>query len=384
MKSGLKRIFGETACGSNEFEVKQEVFYNRYGHWKNKKGSFKDNSKQKDQIQKGTNPLDRQGRRTKCAICSSVFHWVKDCPHKDVKYVEEDQEDECNLVMFTNETQIFMTEAFGTAILDTVCTRTVYGAKWLFDYVETLNEEEKDNIVEQRSERIFRFGDGSKVKALKNVVIPAVIGDKQCTISTDVVDLELPLLLSKESLKKANAILNLNDDEAILFGQKVKLEQTSSGHYCINLRSQSISRQVIDNPSALVVLEEMSSKDKSVAVKKLHRQFGHASEQKLKDLLKKANVKDKEIYDLLNKAITECELCIRFQRTPSRPVVSLPMASDWNELISVDLHQLEQSIWYLHIIDIFTRFSAGAIVRTKDASVVGDKIIKNWMCIWTS
>ena len=73
--------------------------------------------------------------------------------------------------MFTNETQIFMTEAFGTAILDTVCTRTVYGAKWLFDYVETLNEEEKDKIVEQRSERIFRFGDGSKVKALKNVVI---------------------------------------------------------------------------------------------------------------------------------------------------------------------------------------------------------------------
>ena len=126
----------------------------------------------------------------------------------------------------------------------------------------------------------------------------------------------------------------------------------------------------------------MSSKDKSVAVKKLHRQFGHASEQKLKDLLKKANVKDKEIYDLLNKAITECELCIRFQRTPSRPVVSLPMASDWNELISVDLHQLEQSIWYLHIIDIFTRFSAGAIVRTKDASVVGDKIIKNWISVF--
>ena len=94
MKSALKRIFGETACGSNEFEVKQEVFYNRYGHWKNEKGSFKDNSKQKDQIQKGTNPLDRQGRKTKCAICSSVFHWVKDCPHKDVKYVEEDQEDE--------------------------------------------------------------------------------------------------------------------------------------------------------------------------------------------------------------------------------------------------------------------------------------------------
>ena len=83
-------------------------------------------------------------------------------------------------------------------------------------------------------------------------------------------------------------------------------------------------------------------------------------------------------HDILTKVVSECELCIRFQKTPSRPAVSLPMASDWNELVAVDLHQLEQSIWYLHIIDIFTRFSAGAIVKTKDASVVGDKIINNW------
>ena len=191
----------------------------------------------------------------------------------------------------------------------------------------------------------------------------------------------MPLLLSKESLKKANAILNLNDDKAILFGQNVKLEQTSSGHYCINLRSQYVNSQGADN-TVLVALEELDSSSKLSAVKKLHRQFGHASEQKLKDLLKKANVQDKEIYDALDKIISKCELCIRFQRTPSRPAVSLPMASDWNELISVDLHQLEQSVWYLHMIDIFTRFSAGAIVKTKDASVVGDKIIKNWIGVF--
>ena len=51
---------------------------------------------------------------------------------------------------------------------------------------------------------------------MKNVVIPAVIGGKKCKISTDVVDLELPLLLSKASLKKANTVINLNDDEAVM------------------------------------------------------------------------------------------------------------------------------------------------------------------------
>ena len=107
-----------------------------------------------------------------------------------------------------------MTESFGAAILDTACTSTVCGTKWLFDYIEFLSSKEKTQVYEKNSDRIFRFGDGSKVKAVKNVVIPATIGDKQCKISTDIVDLELPLLLRKASLKKANAVINLENDEA--------------------------------------------------------------------------------------------------------------------------------------------------------------------------
>ena len=385
MKSALQRIFGENKCDSDSLDygasVKQEVYFNKYQNsFRQKRGAFLGRSQ--DRIQKGTNPLDRQGRRTKCAVCSSVFHWVKDCPHKDVKYVSEEN-DECHLVMFTETKKhnlIFMTESFGSAILDTACTRTVCGAKWMFDYVESLSDEEKSQITEEKSERIFRFGDGSNVKAFKNVTIPAVIGTKRCKISADVVDLELPLLLSKESLKKANAVLDLNNDEATLFGQTVRLEQTSSGHYCVNLRSHFDNLQEVNQ--VLMVLSEMDYKEKVSAVIKLHRQFGHASQQKLRDLLKKANVQDREVYEILDKVVSECKLCIQFQKTPSRPAVSLPMASDFNELIAIDLHQLDKSVWYLHIIDIFTRFSAGAIVKTKDARVVGDQIVKHWISVF--
>ena len=378
MKSALRRIFGQSNNSDFDGAIKQEVFYNKYQRNNRNKTSFVKNS-YNNSVQKGTNPLDRQGRRTKCAVCSSTFHWVKDCPHKDVKFVEEENLDDC---MYTQQSQkhsyVFMTESFGAAILDTACTSTVCGTKWLFDYIESLSSEEKTQISEKNSDRIFRFGDGSKVKAMKTVVIPATIEDKQCQISTDVVDLELPLLLSKASLKKANAVIDLENDKVTMFGQNVKLQQTSSGHYCVDLRND---KQTEDS-EVLVVLEEMDTKDKETAVKKLHRQFGHASEQKLGDLLKKANVQDKEIYDVLTKVTNDCELCAKFKKTPSRPAVSLPLASDFNELISVDLHQLEQSVWYLHIIDIFTRFSAGCIVRTKDASVIGDKIIKNWIGIF--
>lgn len=378
MKSALKRIFGEGSTNCHDFgvSVKQEVYYSR----NSSSTKFKRFPKPEEGKQKGTNPFDRQGRRTKCAVCSSVFHWAKDCPHKDVKYVEETED--CDMVMFTkcpqNHNIVFMTESFGSAILDTACTRTVCGTRWLYDYIESLSQEDKESITEEKSERLFRFGDSSQVKAVKNVVIPAVIGGKNCKISTDVVDLELPLLLSKASLKKANAVINLNDDEAVMFGQAVKLEQTSSGHYCVNLRSKSKDNQSEVN-DVLTVLDDLSSKEKTEAIKKLHRQFGHPSQQKLKDLLKGANVSDKEVFNILSQVVDDCDFCARHKKTPSRPAVSLPMANDFNELVAVDLHQLEDRIWYLHIVDIFTRFSAGGIVRSKDASVVGDEFVKSWI-----
>ena len=32
---------------------------------------------------RGTNPLKRDGTMSKCAICESIFHWVKDCTDGD-------------------------------------------------------------------------------------------------------------------------------------------------------------------------------------------------------------------------------------------------------------------------------------------------------------
>ena len=65
----------------------------------------------------------------------------------------------------------------------------------------------------------------------QQVTIPATIGGTKCTIETDVVESKLPLLLSKNSLKKAQTVLN--SDTAKMFGQPVQLFQTSSGNYRI-------------------------------------------------------------------------------------------------------------------------------------------------------
>lgn len=46
-----------------------------------------------------------------------------------------------------------------------------------------------------------------------------------------------------------------------------------------------------------------------------------------------------------------------------------PLATEYNKTVAVDFHDLvEGEIWYLHIIEEFTRFSAGYIMRSKKSS----------------
>ena len=65
------------------------------------------------------------------------------------------------------------------------------------------------------------------------MIIPAKIRDTVCKIKTEVVQNGTPLLLSRESLKQANAVLDLKHDKAVLFSNEIKLKHTSSSNYCV-------------------------------------------------------------------------------------------------------------------------------------------------------
>ena len=97
----------------------------------------------------------------------------------------------------------FVGKTLNHAVLDSRCTKTVCGLSWL-DNLETLSPEDKEKVVEKRSETKFRFGDGETVGSLKSVIIPVQIGNSEIMIQTDVISNELPLLLSTDAMKKAN------------------------------------------------------------------------------------------------------------------------------------------------------------------------------------
>ena len=85
-------------------------------------------------------------------------------------------------------------------------------------YVDSLSEEEKYNIKNFQSNTEFKFGDGKIVTSEKCISIPCKIAGEQVNVVTDVVKSEIPLLLSKESRKRAGTKIDFVKDKVIIFG----------------------------------------------------------------------------------------------------------------------------------------------------------------------
>ena len=104
--------------------------------------------------------------------------------------------EECNITLFTEnrklENEIFVVESMNSAMIDTACTQTVCGDRWLHQYELNIRHGEIQSSLSNRS---FRIGDGQIVKSFKQVIL----GSTKRSIKTDVVKTNIPLLLSKES-----------------------------------------------------------------------------------------------------------------------------------------------------------------------------------------
>lgn len=79
MKLALKRIFAGNVSASTVGISQETAYITEQRGQRSRTGS--QNGKQRAPLP-GTNPLDRYGRRSKCAVCQSTFHWAKDCPHR--------------------------------------------------------------------------------------------------------------------------------------------------------------------------------------------------------------------------------------------------------------------------------------------------------------
>ena len=110
-------------------------------------------------------------------------------------------------------------------------------------------------------------------------------------------------------------------------------------------------------------------------------QLAHASKDQLEKILKRAKLMTPDLKYIIEDIVSNCDVCIRHQREKPRPVVGLSKSDGFNQTISMDLHELvPHKIWYLHMVDEFTRYSNAVIIKSK--SVVPQAFLRFWISLF--
>ena len=125
----------------------------------------------------------------------------------------------------------------------------------------------------------------------------------------------------------------------------------------------------------------MRDSDVKKIADKLHRQFAHPTAEKLKDLIKKASVRKPGLIEAIDDVSKSCEVCLRFKKAAPRPVVSMPIASKFNDVIAMDLKSWG-SKYFLVIIDVATRYLTATVIENKHAITIINGVFLSWIAIF--
>ena len=374
-------------------------------------------------VTKPMNPAGEDGEPITCGSCGSYRHLVAECPHSYEKLRENSKsnttetlvteaimvatgaetadrvvdaesvaevshpKDLCDVLLYTGygkkqETEVtqLAREAMNKAVLDSACGETCCGESWVETFLDSLDDEEREKVVYGKSNKMFKFGGGEILPSLYTVELPCVLAGKPVKILADVVASDIPLLISMKAMKKAGAVLDLANDKVCLFGVWIACDVTSSGHYTVSLGVDEVNVAEI-----LITIDVKEGKEESQRkLNKIHRQFCHLGKEDFVKFLKDADKWDDSFNEILDKIHSKCKTCLLFKKLPSRPVVALPVTSDFGEVLTMDLKErkIDKYNYILHMIDGFTRFSVSVWLPRKLTSCVAEGVLTHWIAIF--
>ena len=414
----------DTALTVKEEEVLLSKGWTKPGRRRGGGGGGGGGYRSKEKHVKNINQAGEDGKPLICPSCGSYRHLLAECPDsyenqakkKSQAYaatmVQESGEEEDaffttdfkngvrkiatdgaaeDVIMYaSNKEQIANLggECLGSALLDCGCTSNVMGEAWWKSYKASLSPELRAVVRElDPAGKKFRFGGGKVLPSIKLVVFPATLAGRDVKFRSHVVSSDIPLLWSRPSMAKAGTVLDLPQDKAKILGEWIDLNRTSVGHFSIDIlpKDDKTAEQ-----SLLALPEDADEKEKILV--KLHRQFGHPREEVMLGLLKKVKCEDKETKKVVTKIHERCLTCKRFSQTPPRPVVSLPAASEFGEVLTMDLKEVKvhRFRYIFHMIDAFTRFTVSVFINDKKPETIVHHSMLHWVShygrpgkIWT-
>ena len=141
-------------------------------------------------------------------------------------------------------------------IIDSGCTKPVRDQVWLDCYLQSLSNEDQQSVRKEKSETSFRFGNGKVFKSIKHVILPRCIASKNVLLSTEVIENDIPLLLSKEAMKKTKTYIDFSEDKIIIFDEEALVKFSTSGHYCIKVGKMNKENENISVQETIVCFSD--------------------------------------------------------------------------------------------------------------------------------
>ena len=435
-KVGAEAFIAEHAEAFAAWQKNNNSYKKNYTSNYNKKSSSFNNSngyrpvptKQGDRDAGPMNPIDaKTGKPLKCKTCGSFRHFNRDCSYNKNKNTnfqrkkgkvylvnvdnsdEEDallaqfdkqdsdegeqqdykDEDTIEKVFFTtnkDELSKFTAESINCAALDSCCTSSVSGEKWMEIFLSSVPSELKEHIQgPYKSRKTFQFGNQGILPTQKAYTIPIVVAGNKHLIEVDVINSDIPLLMSKGHMKQLGITLNMANDTASINGQPIRVDTTSAGHFILNLfgDNEHQDTMLMQEIHAVNLLQEEEGEQVKM-LHKLHKQFGHRPKKVFVELLKSADQWDRKFSKMIDRIIDGCEGCILRRRNPDKPAVALPMAKDFNHILSMDLKQWDSKHYILYFVDLFTRYTVGVVITDKKPETIVDKLFDNWIKYFTA
>ena len=102
-----------------------------------------------------------------------------------------------------------------------------------------------------------------------------------------------------------------------------------------------------DGVQITLISKSTDMSDKKKVAQKLHSSFFHPSSDKLIRLVDNAGPhEDRELKEQICKISKECTICQVHKRPNAKPVVELPIAIEFNEVVAMDLKVIENTNYY--------------------------------------
>jgi len=252
--------------------------------------------------------------------------------------------------------------------------------EWMDQYLKDHGIEVKD-LKSSECYQIFRFGPSKKYVSKIMVELPVIVRrldgkEDVLKVFTYLVDADVLFLCGKrEMVERWKSKIDTKNKvlETEIEGKRkdFRIVETGGNHVAIEIEKRDLKEEEI------FFAKEEEDLNTFKAIRKVHEVAYHKSAEQLVKQYRNAGLIRPETAKLIKQVVKDCKICQKFGRSMVKPKVTLPKATSFNEIVTLDLKQFGDK-YVLWCINAFTRFVQGKLLKNKKAETVVNAINEYW------